>query len=152
MHRFLSAPSPQPKQKAPQKVNSKEQFEVMREHYGPDWLRAFNNNPEEATKVSSLPNPPGYTTEDDIYLNDSETGVESVSYNPAKEVEPGGGETSVFDEERTVHENGYDVDKTGSTEPGRLDSERGIEWQRTDSEQYEYYGNPANLLLCMPCL
>lgn len=85
---FFLAPSPEPaavKEDVPDTAcSTKEEIQVLRDHYGENWLQVITAKNEDM-QASSASSRDLDKTEDDIYLNESHVNLSGSSRNRSRE-------------------------------------------------------------------
>ncbi|KAK3105989.1 hypothetical protein FSP39_010321 [Pinctada imbricata] len=158
--------------------STKEEIEVIRDHYGVNWLQviANRNSTDRLSNESSSPkaSPKNVSeittavvhnvtikTEDDLYLNESEAGIHGNSTNGSHDTED---DIVVLKEPEKVDNKDPTIPASTSGEfygvlsPGsdnsersfhRMHSSKGAEWERTSEEQELFYGAESEPLIVM---
>uniref|UniRef100_K1QWS0 Serine/threonine kinase 11-interacting protein n=1 Tax=Magallana gigas TaxID=29159 RepID=K1QWS0_MAGGI len=142
-------------------ASTREEIEVLRDHYGVNWLQVISAKEYEVTKTeeneeSNLQNTDTPSikdedvtdsktfnhTEDDIYLNDSSVDVQN-------------GTNDLEDDIEVLHvSNGKDMSGTDlliNGRPGydRMSSSKGAEWDRDEEENLALYGEECEPFIMM---
>lgn len=142
-------------------ASTREEIEVLRDHYGVNWLQVISAKEYEVTKTevneeSSLQNTETSSikdedvtdskqtnhTEDDIYLNDSSVDVQNGTIDLEDDIE-------VLHVSNGKDTSGTDLLTNGRPGYNRMTSSKGAEWDRDEEENLALYGEECEPFIMM---